>query len=115
MLRTTTRFWPLLAAAILLPLHLKLDRSDPSAGATLDAAPTAVRLWFSQPVELPVTKVTVTTASKQDVPVRALERAPDGAVVAPLQTIGAGSYTVSWRTMAKDGHVVKGDFTFTVR
>jgi methionine-rich copper-binding protein CopC len=115
MLRSTTRFWPLLAAAILLPLHLKLDRSDPSAGATLDAPPAAVRLWFSQAVELPVTKVTVTNAAKETIAVRALERATDGAVVAPLPTIGAGRYSVSWRTMAKDGHVVKGDFSFTVR
>ncbi len=110
------RFWPLLAATILLPLHLKLDKSSPTAGAELASAPTSVQLWFSQPVELPVTKVTVAGADKKEIAVKALVKAEDGAVVAPISgTIGSGSYTVSWRTMAKDGHVIKGDFSFRVK
>ncbi len=115
MLVKHSRWWPLLAATILLPLHLKLDRSAPAANATLDAAPAAVQLWFSQPVELPATKVTVTNAAKQAVPVRALERGTDGAVQAPLPALASGRYVVEWRTMARDGHVVKGDFAFTVK
>ncbi len=112
----TRRYWSLLAAAILLPLHLKLDRSDPKADATVDAAPTAVRLWFSQAVELPATRVTITDGAKQDVAVQALERAEDGAIVAPIPaTLPGGRYTVAWRTMARDGHVVRGEFAFSVR
>ena len=35
---------------------------------------------------------------------------------APVErTLPDGDYTVSWRTMAADGHVVRGDFGFTVR
>jgi methionine-rich copper-binding protein CopC len=115
MLRHASRYWPLGAATILLPLHRKLDRSDPVANATLATAPTAVRLWFSQAVALPVTKVAITDATQRAVAVRALERGPDGAVIAPLPAIGAGRDTVAWRTMAKDGHVVKGEFAFIVR
>lgn len=110
------RFWPLLAAAILLPLHLKLTKSSPAAGAELSSAPQAVSLWFSQPVELPVTKVTIVNSAKQQIAVKALVSADDGAVVAPIsEQLAGGSYTVSWRTMAKDGHVIKGDFTFDVK
>lgn len=109
------RFWPLLAAAILLPLHLKLDKSDPAKDAVLTSAPTAVSLWFSQAVELPATKVTLTNAAKQVIATKALQTAENGAVVAAIEApMPAGSYTVSWRTMAKDGHVIKGDFGFSV-
>ena len=31
------------------------------------------------------------------------------------QALAAGSYTVSWKTSSKDGHPIKGDFTFTVK
>ncbi len=110
------RFWPLLAASILLPLHLKLDKSSPSAGAVLTAAPTKVQLWFSQPVELPVTKVTIASDADTQLATGALLKAEDGAVVAPISTaVTAGSYKVSWRTMAKDGHVIKGEFSFVVK
>lgn len=116
MVRNTQRFWPLLAAAILLPLHLKLDKSDPTADSVLAASPTAVRLWFSQAVELPATKITITDAAKKAIATKALEKAADGAVVAALDApLAAGTYTVSWRTMAKDGHVIKGDFGFSVK
>ncbi len=110
------RFWPLLAATILLPMHLKLDKSSPTADADLTSAPASVQLWFSQPVELPVTKVTIANAAKQEIAVKSLVKADDGAVVAPVSgEMAAGSYTVSWRTMAKDGHVIKGDFSFRVK
>ncbi len=109
------RFWPLLAATILLPLHLKLDKSDPAKDAALSSAPTAVNLWFSQAVELPATKVTLTNSAKQVIATKALQNAENGAVVAAIDApLAAGSYTVSWRTMAKDGHVIKGDFDFSV-
>ncbi len=115
-MRNAHRFWPLLAAAILLPMHLKLDKSDPKADSTHTSAPKAVSLWFSQAVELPATKLTLTDAAKKEVATKALTKAPDGAVVAAIDApLSAGTYNVSWRTMAKDGHVIKGDFAFTVK
>ncbi len=115
-MRNAQRFWPLLAAAILLPMHLKLDKSDPKADSALNASPKAVSLWFSQAVELPATKITLTNAAKQDVATKALAKAADGAIVAAIEApLAAGKYNVSWRTMAKDGHVIKGEFAFSVK
>jgi methionine-rich copper-binding protein CopC len=31
------------------------------------------------------------------------------------QTLAAGTYSVAWRAMAADGHVLTEDFAFTVR
>jgi methionine-rich copper-binding protein CopC len=30
-------------------------------------------------------------------------------------TMSGGTYTVNWQTAGKDGHVIKGDFTFSVK
>jgi methionine-rich copper-binding protein CopC len=115
-MRNAQRLWPLLAAAILLPMHLKLDKSDPKADSVHTSAPKAVSLWFSQAVELPATKITLTDASKKEIATKALAKATDGAIVAAIDApLAAGTYNVSWRTMAKDGHVIKGDFAFSVK
>ena len=38
-----------------------------------------------------------------------------GALARPVATtLAAGGHVVSWRTMSKDGHVVKGTFAFRV-
>lgn len=98
-------------------LHLRLIRSEPAADTTLATPPAAVRLWFSQRVEANVTSVRVTgpgDASLDVAPV-VVDTAPKGPVVAAIRgTVAPGRYVVAWRTMARDGHVIKGDFTFTV-
>jgi len=32
-----------------------------------------------------------------------------------LPDLNSGQYTLSWRAMAKDGHVLKGELTFTIQ
>ena len=34
--------------------------------------------------------------------------------VKPMPDIASGGYQVKWRAMGEDGHVIKGDFVFTV-
>lgn len=98
-------------------VHLQLDRSHPAADTTL-AAPGEIRLWFSQ---VPQASATTVRLIRDGEPVSALgelaQDAGDGKVfAAPIRgTLPAGPYLVSWRTMAADGHVVRGDFTFTVQ
>lgn len=108
---------PLMLGATALP-HLKLNRSFPSKDTTLTSAPDAVRLWMSEKADLPGTKITVTDAAKAVVPTAKLTRA--AAADAPIearfaQPVGAGVYSVQWKTMSKDGHVVSGTFGFTVK
>ena len=97
--------------------HLRLVRSAPAADSTLAAPPTAIRLWFSQAPELPVMSVRLTGPDGRAVALAPLQRdrGRDAPVVAPLRgRAGPGRYTVAWRTMANDGHVVRGTFAFTV-
>lgn len=98
--------------------HLRLLRAFPAKDTTLTSAPDAVRLWLSEPADLAATKITVTREGGGAVPTAAPTRgeARDAPIVATFPTPpGSGRYTVDWRAMSKDGHVVKGTHGFTVR
>ncbi len=98
--------------------HVRLVRSFPMADSILTTSPDAIRLWWSEPVELPMTKVELTDAAKRPIALGTIERASadDAPAMARIpKALPAGSYTVSWKTMSKDGHAMKGTFAFRVR
>ena len=45
------------------PFHLRLEKSEPSKGAVLDASPTVIRLFFSLPPEMAVTAIKLSDAA----------------------------------------------------
>jgi len=103
------------ASAWTAPFHLHLLKSSPPANATVNGAPDSIRLWFSQTPELKVTTVTVTGPGSTSVPLAPLASADSATVVAAVKRkLSPGAYTVAWRTMARDGHVARGTFGFTV-
>ena len=100
------------------PFHHHLVKSLPAANATVDAVPDSIRLWFSQRPELAVTSVKVTGPGETTVGLAPLAQGDSAVVIAPVKAKGAlvaGSYAVAWRTMAQDGHVVRGTFSFRVQ
>lgn len=108
---------PAMVTAARLP-HLKLKRSFPAKDTVLTSSPDAVRLWLTERSELPATKITVTTDAKAPVATDKVTRA--AGADAPIEAkftapLAAGRYTVTWKTMSKDGHVVNGTFGFTVK
>ena len=95
--------------------HLHLVKSAPAANATVATSPGSIRLWFSQRPELAVTTVKVTGPGSAAVALARLASGDSALVIAPVKTAMApGSYSVAWRTMAKDGHVIRGTFSFRV-
>jgi methionine-rich copper-binding protein CopC len=97
------------------PFHLHLIRSTPQANAIVESAPDSIRLWFSQPPELELTTVKVTGPGTTSVPLSALASRDSAAVVARVKgAMPSGAYTVTWRTMARDGHIARGSYSFTV-
>lgn len=98
--------------------HLKLKRSFPSADTVLTSAPDAIRLWLSEPPSVAATRITVTAANGTVIAMAKPTRtdAADAPLVASFTTPPAeGRYTVTWKTMSKDGHVVNGTFHFTIK
>ncbi len=93
--------------------HAFLEEADPRVGSTVRAAPSELRLRFTQDLEPAFSSVTVTDASGQRVD--AGTPSFSGNVVrVPLRAIGAGSYRVTWRVLSVDTHTTEGAFTFGV-
>ena len=107
---------PPAAGADIALRHLTLSRSTPAANSSV-APPTEIRLVFSQQPQRGSTSVTLTGAGGSTVEGGAAtvdpenDRSFSSAISTPL---AAGNYTVAWRTMASDGHVIRGDFRFVV-
>lgn len=97
--------------------HAKLESSMPQANAVVSPAPTQVRLQFSEPLELPFSKVKL--VDEKGVAVEASKTALDGAnpkvLVATVPALHSGAYRVQWSTVTRDGHKVKGEFAFRVK
>jgi methionine-rich copper-binding protein CopC len=99
--------------------HTHLIKSEPAGDDTLATSPRAIRLWFSEQVELPVTTVKLAGAGGARVALATLAR-PDTGEAAPVSAmlkapLSAGSYVVTWSTAAKDGHPSNGTFNFVVK
>jgi copper transport protein len=96
--------------------HLGLKSSKPAKGDSIRDAVSTIELTFTQRMELRYTTVFVVTARGDTV--RADVFAADTlgrAISARLQhPLLDGSYTVHWRTAGPDGHMVSGNYGFTV-
>jgi methionine-rich copper-binding protein CopC len=108
---------PAPSAASSAAVHLRLTRTEPAKDSAFAGSPAVIRLWFSEPVRLKATSLKVTDAAGKVVGLGPLSRAAakQAPVVAKVQAAMApGHYTVTWRAMGNDSHVVKGQYTFTI-
>jgi methionine-rich copper-binding protein CopC len=96
--------------------HALFAHSEPRVGATVQAAPAELKLWFTEQIEPAFSTVEVLDAAgkrvdKGDAHVDAQDRR---LLRVSLGTLAAGSYTVVWRVVSEDSHATRGDFTFRV-
>lgn len=109
----------LLAAAVAgLAAHLKVERSFPEADSTLSTAPTRLQVWFSQSPTVAISSLTLEgpdgKVSTGKATAGQTDGKPDRSLIAPITgPVGAGKYTVTWKTSGSDGHIQTGTFTFT--
>ncbi len=99
--------------------HTRLVKSTPSKDTTITESPASLQLWFSERIELPISKVQLVGPGNRVVPTADLTRddsKPDAPVVAMLVTeLAPGPYVVNWTAGSADGHAVKGAYRFTVK
>ena len=97
--------------------HAQLLKAEPARRAVLDKAPTQVRLWFNEEIEGAYTSLSVLNANKKpvtDAKPRVVSDDPKS-VVLPLPDLEPGKYSVKFRVLSVDGHVVNSSFDFTVK
>ncbi len=95
--------------------HATLITSSPAREQRLVASPKAVRIEFDQRVELVPGGLIVLDARGQSLAGAPQLAARGMAMVAPVRRLDRGGYTVRWRALGRDGHVIAGVFTFGVR
>lgn len=93
--------------------HTRLDRAAPAPDAVVDPGVAEVVLDFTGQVRPELSTVVVTGPEGSGTAGAPVTRGTD--VVQPLAPpLASGSWTVTYRVVAEDGHPVSGTFAFTV-
>lgn len=125
---TANTRWKLVAAAIamaalsvpwIVAAHAGLVKSIPGSRASLSHAPDQIELCFNEDVELKFSSVGLLAPDGNAVALGALTFGPTGprCVVAPVPSsaMQPGTYTVKYKVLSQDGHVVEYGYMFTLR
>lgn len=96
-------------------MHTHLTKADPAIDGTVTTAPKTLTLWFNEKPEVALSGATIVTADNKPVGTVKLAATDDSlAVAGPIaQDLKPGTYTVLWRTASKDGHAVRGKYSFS--
>ncbi|MBH0202397.1 MAG: copper resistance protein CopC [Nitrospira sp.] len=117
-----TRFILIIVFALTIPVtsafaHSMLVKAEPPRRAVLTKSPTQVRLWFNEKIEGDYASLVVLDAQKQPITDAKPTLAPDDqkSIVLPLPELAPGKYSIKFRVLSVDGHVVDSTFDFTVK
>lgn len=108
----------ILAAPVTSALaHSMLVKAEPPRRAVLTKSPTQVRLWFNEKIEGDYASLVVLDAQKQPITDAKPTLAPDDqkSIVLPIPELAPGKYSIKFRVLSVDGHVVESTFDFTVK
>jgi len=97
--------------------HAVLVKSDPGSRAVLGYPPDRVQLWFNERLESAFSTVSVWSKSglrvdRQDAAVGPEDTKRLSVTLPPIEP---GIYTVRFRVLSIDGHIVDSSFRFTVK
>ena len=114
------KFKSLMLAAALFGLfsvaqaHTHLTKSVPEENSVVSEAPSQLMLHFSG-----VTHLTALTVQKEgEKEARKIDPLPQESAAEftiPVSSLTAGTYTVNWRVVGNDNHVMSGALHFTVK
>ncbi|HSB37699.1 MAG TPA: copper resistance protein CopC [Gaiellaceae bacterium] len=95
--------------------HATLTKTAPAYGTRVDSSPKVVRLVFDQSVDALPDAIRVYDANGRLLSGATRSSTDHRTIAAPVSRLARGGYTVRWRAVSADGHVVSGVFTFGVR
>ncbi len=96
-------------------VHTRLESSVPAADEVLSAPPERFELRFSGPVNDALSVVVLTYPSGDSVSLDVSSPEADAKVlIADTPPLEQGEHLVRWRTVSADGHLVDGEFRFTL-
>ena len=96
--------------------HATLVRSVPGSRSVLAQAPQSLDLCFNEAVEVKFSSITLKDAKGTAVPLGKLQAGSDPKCInVPILTIGSGVFTVHYRVLSQDGHVVEYGYQFSIK
>ena len=96
--------------------NASLVKAEPARRAVLSTAPVQVRLWFNEEIEPAYASLSVLAEDKKPVTDNKVMVHPEDpkSIVLELPEMQSGRYTVKFRVLSVDGHVVDSEYNFTV-
>jgi copper transport protein len=97
--------------------HARFDQADPAPGATLDAAPTEVTIWYTEGIQEQDSWIHVLDGNGARVDQNDNTIVGDdsnGMTVHLRDGLASGLYTVSWQNLSEDGDGSTGSFQFGI-
>jgi len=97
--------------------HAVLVKAIPAQRAALAESPTRVELWFNERLEPAYSRASVINEAGAQIDLRDVAVSPEDPkrLSLSLPSLLPGRYTVRFRVLSVDGHVVESSLTFTVR
>ena len=102
----------LVAFGVTANAHAHLQKSTPADNSVITTSPSNLVLNFSEAARL-----TTLSIQRGNEPQQNLKPLPTSAaqqISVPLPPLTPGTYSVKWRVVSDDGHVVSGALHFTV-
>ena len=97
--------------------HAKYERSDPGRRSVLTRSPEVIKIWFSERLEPAYSTIVVKNKAGDVVSEQkaVLAEGNDKLLSLILPTLEAGKYSVFYRVLSVDGHVVDSKFKFRIK
>ncbi|MEY8240933.1 hypothetical protein A9Q80_05235 [Cycloclasticus sp. 46_83_sub15_T18] len=97
--------------------HAKYERSDPGRRSVLTRSPEVIKIWFSEQLEPAYSTIVVKNKAGDVVSEQkaVLAEGNDKLLSLTLPTLEAGKYSVFYRVLSVDGHVVDSKFKFRIK
>lgn len=92
--------------------HAHLEKSIPADGSVITTSPSSIVLSFSEAARL-----TALSLQRGDEPKQNLKPLPTSAaqqISVPLPSLKPGAYSITWRVLSDDGHLMSGTLHFTL-
>jgi methionine-rich copper-binding protein CopC len=97
--------------------HAALVKASPPSRAVVTRPPERVQLWFNERLEAAFSRLRVVDGDGRQVDTGDVRLGPDDPkrLSVGLPPLAPGVYTVRYRVLSVDGHIVESRFSFTIR
>jgi len=95
--------------------HMALSKSMPEPDSVISESPRSLQVWFTQDPD-PVVSRMALDGPQGEVELGEIMFHDDKSIMVMVpSTLTIGKYLVNWRTAGDDGHIQRGEFSFTVK